>query len=122
VVWPLSWPYNGSVLPCSKVVFAVSFIHIFPTYSGIGATFFFKTGPKKAILRTNAHECARGNTKKRQETLFYPHITGVFASFLPFALLPSIYTPAEGAFQDVSSPPFWGYRIPGHCYIVASVI
>jgi hypothetical protein len=71
VVWTLSWLYNGSVLPCSKVIFAVSFIHIFPTHSGIGWFFFFKTGPKKAILRTGAHECARGNMKRRQETPFY---------------------------------------------------
>jgi hypothetical protein len=45
-------------------------MYIFPTYSGIGVIFSFKTGPKKAILRTGAHECARGNTKKRVEHPF----------------------------------------------------
>jgi hypothetical protein len=72
------------------------FIYVyFPDIFRHRIDFFFKTGPKKAILRTNAHECARGNTKSRVEMPFYPHITGVFASFLRFAFLPSIYTPSE---------------------------
>jgi hypothetical protein len=39
VVWTLRWLYNGGVLPCSKVIFVVSFIHIFPTHSNIGGVF-----------------------------------------------------------------------------------
>jgi hypothetical protein len=57
-------------MPCSKVILAILFIDIFATYSGIGVHFFFKTGSKRAILRTGAHECARGNTKKRVEPPF----------------------------------------------------
>jgi hypothetical protein len=62
VVWTLSWLYNGSVLPWSKVIFAVSFIHIFPTYFGIGVIFSSKLAQKRqfcARMRTNAHAATR---------------------------------------------------------------
>ena len=33
VVWTLGRPYNGGVLPCSKVIFVISFMYIFAAHS-----------------------------------------------------------------------------------------
>ena len=64
-------------------------MYIFPTHSGIGLIFFCKTRPKKAILRTNAHELARGNTKSRVETLFFPSKRPVFFDICDFHSYPT---------------------------------
>jgi hypothetical protein len=103
VVWTLSWPYNGGVMPCSKVILAVLFVNIFAAhaniggvflnigrgysnigggYSNIGGGYSNKTSEFKTIFCTNWHA-------KLKKPPFLVHKNPLFASLALFLLLRS---------------------------------
>jgi len=81
----------GGILPCPKVIFAVSFIHIFPTYSGIGLFFSAKLGQKRQFCARNGTNWHAATRKVRQNTRF-AHQNDLFLQLLRYLLLPNLYT------------------------------
>ena len=88
VGWTLSWPYNGVFCLDRRLVCYFIYVY-FPDIFRHRFDFFRNSGPKKAILRTGAHVCARGNTKNRVFWSIRPSFC-VFGAV--FSIMP-LYTP-----------------------------
>jgi hypothetical protein len=88
VVWTLSWPYNGGVLPCSKAGL-LFYLCIFSRHIPASDRFFSaKLGQKRQF-------CARMRTRHWKKARFLVHKNPLFAFLAMFSLFRLIYPTAE---------------------------
>ena len=99
--WTLSWPYNGSVLPGSKVI-VLFHLCIFsrhtPTSEGVIPTKQGGILTKQANLRPYFARTGPYWPAKCDKSPVFDHRMDVFASFLRFALLPNLYIHPQEVF------------------------